>query len=105
MPAIEEKFGRRVKALRVARGMTQAELAEAVDLQPQTISRIELGKHPSSFSTIARLAAALRVPEAALFDFDGAYGATVTIADVPLPADPAVVHERVRRAVRVLMEG
>jgi transcriptional regulator with XRE-family HTH domain len=44
---IGEPLGRNIAKHRKAAGLTQAQLAERVDVQPETISRIESGKSPS----------------------------------------------------------
>ncbi len=52
-------IGRIIRDIRTARGMTQSELAEKVDLSIQFISYIENGsKHPG-LETMLRIAAAL----------------------------------------------
>lgn len=62
-------FGKRVKQLRRDRGLTQAQLAEVVDLSVNYISQIETGEASPTFQTIVRLAEALRVELRDLFDF------------------------------------
>ncbi len=57
--AYRKKVGSSVRALRTAKGMTQDELAKATGLPQSHISRIEKGKHASTFITIQRLASAL----------------------------------------------
>ena len=63
-------FGERVRALRLHRGLSQASLAEAARVTPLTISNIERGTHPPSFSRLADLAAALDVEIEELFKFE-----------------------------------
>jgi predicted ATPase/transcriptional regulator with XRE-family HTH domain len=55
-------FGRRVRALRLAVGLTQAELAEASGISERTVSDLERGLRSRVYpATARRLAAALRV--------------------------------------------
>ncbi len=51
----------RLKEWRQRRLLTQAELAERVEMTVGTINRIERGVHDPRFSTIRKLAAALDV--------------------------------------------
>ena len=65
---IPELTGAQVKALRTHRGLTQAQLAEAAEMTPDEVSRIERGTREPRFATIERLAAALDAPPRKLFD-------------------------------------
>lgn len=60
-------FGKRVKELREARDWSQERLAEVLDLDSTYISRIETGKRSPSLPNIARIAQALGVHIADLF--------------------------------------
>lgn len=46
------EFGRRLKALRKERGMTQEELAAALSITPNHLGKIELGKRGISFDVL-----------------------------------------------------
>lgn len=59
MATIEESLGRKIAAQRRAVGLTQAQLAERVDVQPETICRIETGKRTASLDLLVRMADAL----------------------------------------------
>lgn len=56
----------RLRAVRVSRLLTQAELAATAGVSRQTINRIEQGEIEPRFSTIKQLAAALGVEPAEL---------------------------------------
>ncbi len=43
MSSLKEKFGKRIKELRKAKGFTQEEIAELVNIEPPNISKIESG--------------------------------------------------------------
>lgn len=58
-----------MRLLRLRINLTQAELAERVDLSEEQISNIERGMSWVSEMTVELLAGALRVDERALFDF------------------------------------
>ena len=53
--------GAAIKRLREAKGMTQAELAEKIDVSPKTVSKWETAKGLPDISLVAPLAAALDV--------------------------------------------
>ena len=53
------KVGKMIRDLRVARGLTQEQLAAAAGLPQSHISRLECGKHTATYVTIERIAAAL----------------------------------------------
>lgn len=62
-------FGKRIKELRERKKLTQERLAEKVGLDLQTISRIETGYYFTSFENLEKLANALDVTIADLFNF------------------------------------
>jgi transcriptional regulator with XRE-family HTH domain len=53
---VAEAFGARVRELRLEKGMTQEQLAEAASLHPTFISNVERGYRLSSVATLLRLA-------------------------------------------------
>lgn len=55
-------FGRRLKFLRIEKGMSQKQLADKSGVDRAFISACEHGKSNASLETICRLAAALEVP-------------------------------------------
>ena len=59
MSTIEKKLGRRIARQRKAVGFKQAELAEKVGVEPETISRVETGSRTASLGLIVRVADAL----------------------------------------------
>ena len=54
-------LGRRIKALRDKRGVSQKRLAEAVNTSPGNLSRIESGSHTPNAKVVAAIADSLRV--------------------------------------------
>ena len=54
-------LGLRIKALRVAKGLTQAELAERCGYEPLTISRFERGTYAPGIDTLEAIAQVLGV--------------------------------------------
>lgn len=61
-------LGDRIKALRVERELQQRQLAEKAGLTPSMVSQIESGRLTPSLHTLGKVAGALGVPIAALFD-------------------------------------
>jgi DNA-binding Xre family transcriptional regulator len=54
-----KNIGRRLRELRKRRGMKSKELAERAGITPQSLSRIENGKHDIAFSTLQKLLGAM----------------------------------------------
>lgn len=61
MEAMNERkrIGARIAALRKARGMTQAQLAEACGMKKPNITRIETGRYSTGLDILAKIAHAL----------------------------------------------
>lgn len=66
-----ETFGRGVALRRKTLGMTQAELAEAVEISTQFLAAIEQGNKAPSFDTIDKLVDALGASPEAIFAAGG----------------------------------
>ena len=56
-----QRFGKQLQRLRTRRGLTQEQLAVTAGLSRTFLTRLELGQHDPSLSTLVRLAKALRV--------------------------------------------
>lgn len=54
-------LGKRMRELRVAAGLTQAELARRTGIHRPNIARVEAGRHTPSLETVARIAQAIGV--------------------------------------------
>lgn len=67
MDSVMAVFGRRVRALRKARGLTQEELGKAVHLDYKHIGRLERGEFGASFEAVQRIAKTLQVEYYELF--------------------------------------
>ncbi len=61
-------LGARIKGLRAERGLQQRQLAEKAGMTPSMVSQIEAGRLTPSLPTLGKLAAALGVPIASLFE-------------------------------------
>ncbi|PHR60689.1 MAG: hypothetical protein COA43_05980 [Robiginitomaculum sp.] len=64
----KERIGRRVKAIRKQKGLTQAQLAELIDRSEDALSQIERGLNFPHVSTIERISIKLGVPLETFFD-------------------------------------
>lgn len=56
-----QKFGKRIAEVRKAKGVTQSDLAEQVNMSVVTIAYIETGKRWVRLSTLDKIARALKV--------------------------------------------
>jgi transcriptional regulator with XRE-family HTH domain len=67
--SIRAQFGRKVRELRNASGLTQEKLAFRADLDRSYVGQVERGEVNVSIDNIAKLAKGLRVRPLALFEF------------------------------------
>ena len=65
---VKQHVGLKVKAARQKLGLTQEQLAEAIDKTVETISNIERGHSLTSIETLQVISNQLKVPLAALFE-------------------------------------
>ena len=63
-----QKFGKRLKALRLAHNLTQLELAEILDMSPNFIGMIERGERNTTVENVFKIARALNVKPSNLFE-------------------------------------
>lgn len=63
-------FGKRLKALRKSRKLSQAQLAEKIDVGTKFLGDLETARRSPSFETIVSIAKELEVPVYDLFYFD-----------------------------------
>jgi putative transcriptional regulator len=64
-----KKLGGRVRSIRKAKGITQADLAYSIDKDQSSIQRLEKGRVNPSFYYLFEIAQGLGVPIKDLFDF------------------------------------
>ena len=62
-------FGKHLKGLRESKGLSQEQLAEAIGVEYQTISRIETGMYFTSYENLQKISNALDLHIKDLFDF------------------------------------
>ena len=63
-----QKFGKRLKVLRLDHNLTQLELAEILDMSPNFIGMIERGERNTTVENVFRIARALNVKPSNLFE-------------------------------------
>lgn len=86
------RFGQRLRELRLARGMSQAELARQAEVTTNYVSRLEGGGAAPGIDLAARLAMALGVPVADL------------LPTTPPPDDLAVTRRQAKKLFDGLLE-
>ena len=64
---IKEELGKKIKRMRINRGLTQEQLAEAVDVSQRTLSGIEIGENFVTAETLDKIIKALNTPSEDLF--------------------------------------
>jgi len=64
-------LGQRIRAIRLARGFSQEELASRSEIHATYLSSVECGKRNPSLMILFSIAHGLSVPPGALFQFDG----------------------------------
>ena len=67
---IEKRIGGKITEIRLSQRLTQAQLAEMVNLSVESISRMERGVNFPSLKTIGIIADSLNVPLKSFFEFD-----------------------------------
>jgi transcriptional regulator with XRE-family HTH domain len=83
--AVDVAVGRNVRIWRLAKGMSQAQLANRVGVTFQQVQKYEVGANRIGTGRLVKLAAILGVPIAALFD--GSEGADPARSLLSLVAD------------------
>lgn len=65
-----KSFGKKVRELRLEKGLTQEELAEEINLSANFVGMVERGERNTSLLKVFKMAKALEVKPKELFDFD-----------------------------------
>ena len=63
-----QKFGKRLKALRIDHNLTQLELAENLDMSPNFIGMIERGERNTTVENVFKISRALNIKPSNLFE-------------------------------------
>ncbi len=91
----------RLKELRKNAKLTQVQLAEKAGVDHSTIAKIERGQRGATRAMISRVAKALSVSEAALFNSDEDYSQVILMIE-QLPGD---LRPRAIRAIQAVLES
>jgi transcriptional regulator with XRE-family HTH domain len=70
--SLRDKFGQRIRAIRLARKLSQEQFAELLGISVDFLSLIERGINAPSFENLDAFSAQLKMPLSVLFDFDTA---------------------------------
>lgn len=70
MPSLRERFGHRLRAIRLARKLSQEQFAELLGISVDFLSLIERGINAPSFENLDAFSTQLKMPLSVLFDFD-----------------------------------
>ena len=63
-----QKFGKKLKFLRIDKGLTQLELAEILNMSPNFIGMIERGERNTTVENVYKISRALKVKPSSLFE-------------------------------------
>jgi len=74
VPSLREKFGQRLRAIRLVRKLSQEQFAELLGISVDFLSLIERGINAPSFENLDAFSKQLNMPLSALFDFDATLG-------------------------------
>ena len=88
--AIDQLIGRNIRLLRLARGMSQTDLAKHLNLTFQQVQKYENGTNRVSSGRLCKIATVLRTPITAFFD-----GADLPACD-PAAQSPAALPHALR---------
>ena len=69
MASLKTQFGNKLKSLRMEKGLTQEQLADATELSIESISNMERGIFGPRFNNLEKIAAALNIEVVRLFEF------------------------------------
>ena len=70
MTSLRDKFGSRVRSIRLARKKSQEEFAELLEISVDFLSLIERGVNAPSFENLEAFSERLGIPVSELFTFD-----------------------------------
>lgn len=108
MEELLQAFGARIRAVRLAAGLTQDALAAASGLTAKYISELENGRANPSLASIHSLAEkGFGMPVAALFSYDVSptgVGAAMAQLRALLGAQPEAVQRRILHVIQALIE-
>ena len=63
-----QKFGKKLKFLRLEKNLTQIELAEIINMSPNFIGMVERGERNTTVENVYKISRALKVKPSSLFE-------------------------------------
>jgi transcriptional regulator with XRE-family HTH domain len=72
VPSLRDKFGQRLRAIRLSKKLSQEQFAELLGISVDFLSLIERGINAPSFENLDAFSTQLKMPLSVLFDFDSA---------------------------------
>lgn len=100
---LKQKFGRQIRAVRKAKGLTQEQVAELIDRSTRAVSDLERGKSLPRPETLVVLSERLEVPLRSFFDFEVKGAGDPKRADLLAEID-ATVHQLDNRELEIVVQ-
>lgn len=105
---LKKLLGEQIKRLRKARGFTQEQLAEMIEIAPRNLSRIEVGESFVTAETLEKLLFALNITAEELFAYEHLRDEKELLADIYSYLDIIKTNkkqlEKVYRAIKYIKE-
>jgi len=101
---LRQRLGARLRALRMAAGLTQVELGARADMHKSDISRLERGERAPSLETMAALSEALDLSLAVFLTLDEQNSNLLSL-NVLLATQPAETVRLVRDIAQVIVRA
>lgn len=70
MATLRKQFGKRLRGIRLDRGLSQEDLAEILECSVDFLSLVERGISAPSFETLEKISKKLKIPVSVLFTFE-----------------------------------
>src|SRR3984893_13813345 len=86
--AVDKLVGRNIRVLRLAKGLSQTKLADALGVTFQQVQKYEKGTNRVGSGRLLRISRILEVPVTALFEGSGVDGNSAENATLDLIAEP-----------------
>ncbi|MBQ8167866.1 helix-turn-helix transcriptional regulator [bacterium] len=103
----KKAFGEKLKRLRKARGYTQEQLAELIEIDPRNLSRIEVGTSFVKGETLAKILKTLDVTTEQLFSNDHIKPSEELLSDIQKYLDMAKMNqsklEKIHKMIRFIV--
>ena len=102
LPEVKRMLGRRIRALRLSRGMTQEQLGEISDTNYKYLGSIERGERNPSLDNLARIAGGLGISLAELLTMEHEAPNVAKLKDRAIDLIKSADADGARQAYRLL---